>query len=110
MLKKTILIDLDGVLNEYSGKFEKNVIPKPKKNVIKFLEYLQKDYEIIVFTTRNLLLTSKWLIKNKLDIYVKDVSNIKRSAYLYLDDRALQFNGDYEEMKKSIETFKPYWE
>ena len=36
--KKTILIDLDGVLNEYVGKYDTNFIPKPKNGVDKFLE------------------------------------------------------------------------
>lgn len=34
--KKTILIDLDGVLNTYMGKFDKNLIPPIKEGAKKF--------------------------------------------------------------------------
>ena len=47
------------------------------------------------FTTRNLLLASKWLIKYDLDKYFKDVTNIKIPSHLYIDDRAICFKGSY---------------
>ncbi len=44
--KRTILIDLDGVLNEYKGNFDNNFIPPLKDGAKDFLEYLSQDYEI----------------------------------------------------------------
>ena len=109
MGKKTILVDLDGVLNEYTGTYKKNNIPKPKKDVEKFLKNLNKDYEVVVFTTRNLLETSRWLIRNKLDKFINDVSNIKKAAYLCIDDRAIQFEGDFSDTLEKIKNFAPHW-
>lgn len=43
----------------------------------------------ILFTTRNNLEATKWLIENKIDKYFKNVTNVKIPAYLYLDDRAI---------------------
>lgn len=79
---KTLLIDLDGVLNTYAGNFDKDTIPEIKAGAEKFLEKLSKDYEVKVFTARNRLLAAKWLIKNKLDNYVTDITNVKEPAFL----------------------------
>ncbi len=43
-----------------------------------------------------------------MDKYFKDVTNVKTSAYLYLDDRAIGFSGDYQNTLKLIEDFKVY--
>lgn len=106
--KPTIMIDLDGVLNNYT-KFEKDNIPEMKKGTKKFLEKLSEDYELILFTTRNMKMSVKWLIDNDIDKYFKDATNIKLPAYIYLDDRAIQFNGSYENILKAIKEFKVYW-
>ena len=107
---KRIQIDLDGVLNEYgSEKFDENHIPKIKEGAYEFLEKLSSIAELHLFTTRNLLLSTKWLIKNNIDKFFKDVSNVKSSSYLYIDDRAICFKGDYLKTLKEIEDFKVYW-
>ena len=110
MYKKTILIDLDGVLNNYIH-FEENEIPSIKEGVKEFLQklYISNEYELILFTTRNLLLASKWLIENNIDKYFKDITNVKLPAYIYIDDRAIQFNGDFEKLYNEIKNFKVYW-
>ena len=46
MFKKKILIDLDGVLNEYGKeKFDGNFIPEIKIGAFDFLDKLYKDAE-----------------------------------------------------------------
>ena len=111
MFKKKILIDLDGVLNQYGKeKFDENFIPPIKNGAKEFLEKLYNDEtDLYLFTTRNLLLASKWLIENNLDKYFKDVTNTKIPAYLYIDDRCIRFDGDYEQALKEIKSFKVYW-
>mgnify|MGYP003571436867 CR=1 FL=1 len=108
--KKKILIDLDGVLNEYGKEpFDEKFIPMIKTGAKEFLEKLSDEYEIKIFTTRNRLLTSKWIIENKLDDLVTDVTNVKDPAYLHIDDRCICFNGNYTQTLKEIENFKVYW-
>lgn len=63
--KRTILIDLDGVLNNYDGKYDENSIPTIKDGAKELVKYLAKDFIVKIFTTRNLLLTSKWVINIK---------------------------------------------
>ena len=108
--RKKILVDLDGVLNEYGNEgYDKNEIPQLKKGAREFLEKLSGIAELYLFTSRNLLESSKWLIDNKIDIYFIDVTNVKIPSYLYIDDRTICFRGDFELAYKEIINFKPYW-
>ena len=107
--KKTILCDLDGVLNVYDGKYDNTYIPQIKEGAYDFIKELSKNYKIVIFTTRNSLLASKWVIENKLDQYIDSVTNIKEPAYLIIDDRSLKFDGDYNKLKKEIENFKVWY-
>lgn len=107
--KKTILIDLDGVLNEYTGKFDEKFIPPVKKGAKKFLIELSGKYIIKIFTTRNRLLTSKWLIDNDIDYLVEDVTNIKEPCWVYIDDRCINFDGNFDNLLNKIDDFKPYY-
>lgn len=110
MYKKTILIDLDGVLNDYGNKkFDENFIPTIKAGAKEFLDKLSQNSELYLFTSRNLILATKWLIQNNIDKYFKDVTNTKIPSYLYIDDRAICFNGDYKKALEDIENFKTYW-
>lgn len=106
---KTLLIDLDGVLNEYKGEYDPNFIPPLKNGAREFLEELSKNYEIKLFTTRNKILASKWLIDEKLENIVKDITNTKDVAYLYIDDRCICFDGNFEKLKTQIKNFQPWY-
>ncbi len=107
--KKTILIDLDGVLNNYNGNFDKNFIPNIREGAYHFLKNLSDDFEIKIFTTRNKMLVVKWLITNKIDCFISEVTNIKEVAYLYIDDRAICFDDNYNSLFNQIRKFKPHW-
>ena len=108
--KKKIMIDLDGVLNNYTF-FKENDIPEIKDGAKEFLKklYEQEKYELFLFTTRNKILASKWLIENGIDIFFKDITNIKEPAFMYIDDRAVQFHGDYNVLMEQINKFNVYW-
>ena len=107
--KKTILVDLDGVLNEYNGNFDENIIPEIKDGANEFIQNLHQNYTIKVFTTRNKILTTKWLIKNNLDKYISDITDIKEPAYLHIDDRCICFDGNYNNTINQIQNFKPWY-
>ena len=108
--KKRILIDLDGVLNEYGKeKYDEDYIPEIKNGAKEFVENLSKDAELYLFTSRNLLLAAKWLIKNDLDKYFKDVTNIKIPSFLHIDDRSICFKGNFTETINEVKNFNTYW-
>ena len=112
MYKPTLLIDLDGVLNQYGNeKYNENYIPEIKEGAKEFLEklYSLDKYDLVLFTSRNLLLSSKWLIRNNIDVYFKNITNVKIPALLHIDDRALCFKGDFSQTFSEIANFKPYY-
>ena len=109
MIKKTILFDLDGVLNTYDGNYDKNYIPPIKDGAYNLIKELSQDYKIVIFTTRNSLIASKWVIKNRLDEYVENVTNVKEPAYLIIDDRCINFDGNFDNLEQKIKNFKPWY-
>ncbi|MBR1907822.1 hypothetical protein IJ818_02690 [bacterium] len=108
--KKKILIDLDGVLNEYGKEpFDENFIPKIKNGAEDFVKNLSEFADLYLFTSRSLMLSAKWLFENNLDKYFKDVTNVKLPSYLYIDDRCICFRGEYSKTLDEIKNFKVYW-
>lgn len=107
-IKKLILIDLDGVLNTYTGNYKPDFIEPIKDGAKDFLKNLSNKYRLKIFTTRNHLLVSKWLIKNKIDIFIEDVTSIKEPCLFYIDDRCINFDGDYTKILKTIDKFEPW--
>ena len=107
--KKTILIDFDGVLNDYKGNFNENDVPNIKKGARELLIKLSQDYEIKLFTTRNKIKTCKWLIKNEIDSYISDITNVKELAWVYVDDRCVKFEGDFSLLANQINNFKTWY-
>lgn len=109
MFKKTILIDLDGVLNTYVGKYDKNIIPPLRQGALDFLKNLSNNFRILLFTSRDITLAKKWITNNQLHHYIEDITNIKEPSYLMIDDRCLTFKGNYDDIKKEIDNFKPWY-
>ena len=106
----TILIDLDGVLNTYTGGYEENHIPPIKNGAKEFLEKIIKNnIELKLFTTRKIELAEEWLKKYNIRHYFTDITNQKVPAWLIIDDRCLTFNGNYENILEQIRKFKPWY-
>lgn len=109
IMKKTILIDLDGVLNTYTGNFDKDFIPPIREGAFDFLKNLSKEYQIKLFTTRNKILASKWIAENNLSDFIDDITNIKELCYLYIDDRCIKFDGNYSVLTDKIKQFNVWY-
>ena len=105
--KKTIMIDLDGVLDNYTVYTDE--IPSIKEGAKEFVIELSKDFNLVLFTTRDTKQAVEWLQINEIDKYFSDVTKVKNPAYIYIDDIALKFNGNYDETLKEIEKFDVYW-
>ncbi len=106
--KRIILIDLDGVLNNYDGNFQENYIPEIKDGALEFLQALAEDYCLKIFTSRPEFLVKIWLQSNKIDSYISAITNTKEPAFLYIDDRCLCFAGDYKSTLEEIKLFTPW--
>ena len=109
MYKKTILLDLDGVLNIYSGKYNEKFIEPVSNGAFEFIKDLSVNYKIVIFTSRNLLQASKWVIENGLEEFIENVTNVKEPAYLTIDDRCIKFNGNFSDLKSDIENFEVWY-
>ena len=107
--KKTILIDLDGVLNTYTGMFDESFIPPIKEGAYEFIKELSSQFTIKIFTTRKSLVVSEWLIQNGLNVYIDNVTNVKEPSFLQVDDRCIKFNGNYKDLAEQIKNFKVWY-
>lgn len=108
-IKKTILVDLDGVLNQYKGNYNKDFVEPIADGAYNFIKELSEDFKVVIFTSRNLLIASQWITDNKLADFVENVTNIKEPSYLIIDDRCINFRGDFEELKNKITNFKVWY-
>lgn len=115
-----IAIDLDGVLAEYSGWQGMEVVGKPRQGALEFLQWLDElQWEPIIYTIRDRDVVINWLEEHDLARFFHD-ENRKEGPYriagrkpivtVYLDDRALRFEGSFALVKSKIISFKPYWE
>lgn len=92
MMKKTLAIDLDGVLHRYSkGWHDGSIYDPPMDGALEAVDQLLNRYELVVFTARkDLDLVRQWIFVNFPGWYPR-VTNIKPLAFAYIDDRAIRF-------------------
>lgn len=109
-MKKIISIDLDGVLNTYDGNYKENTIAPIREGAKEFLEKLAQKYNIEIYTVRKKSLVIDWLKKNSILDYISEVTNIKNPlSTVFIDDRAVNFDGNFEKTITQINKFKPFW-
>ena len=101
-----VCVDFDGVLNNYTY-YDENDLCTPRDGAREFLETLSQRFYVIIFTARDNNKVKKWLNDHNMPYH--EVTNIKKPAVAYIDDRALQFNGDYKPILDIIERFEPYY-
>lgn len=106
MIKKTICVDFDGVLNEYDG-YEEGDLGEPLTGSKEFIKELRKKYKVVILTSRQKEQVIDWLNNNGFPSM--KVTNRKVPAVAYIDGRAIQFNGNYKKVISRLKNFKPYW-
>lgn len=109
-MKKIIYLDFDGVLNNYTKWRGEDFFYEPKKGVRDFLNKLSNDFEIVVFIVRDNEQVEKWLIKYNLIKYIEKITDKKGLFYLYVDDRCIKFDGNFDNLSEAICSFKIYWQ
>lgn len=100
-IKYTVAVDFDGVLHSYMSPWvSPEVIPDPPvAGAIDWLKAIEKDFTVVIFTTRGSTEAGKsavreWLMVNgwPSGINVR-VTDTKPAALIYLDDRGYRFMG-----------------
>jgi len=92
--RKTLAIDFDGVIHDYSKGFKglENAYDGPKEGTRSALETLKKDgFSLKILSSRPKQVIEKWLKKWGLSDLVDEVSNYKFPATVYIDDRGYHF-------------------
>jgi hypothetical protein len=112
---KIICLDFDDVINHYKGwrneGFSVILDNRPTKGVKKAIQKLRKNCLVIVHSTRcghkgGRYAILKWLQKH--NIVVDKVCINKPLADIYIDDRAITFNGDWKQTLQKIQKFKQW--
>lgn len=107
--KFSVCLDLNGVLDTYCGWKGEDHEELPREGAKEFLEELSRKYRVVIHTTQPVPKVWKWLDRHNLSDYVARVMNRKVPAVVYLDDRAIRFDGDFEEALEEIRSFRPHW-
>jgi hypothetical protein len=108
---RTICLDFDGVLHSYrSGWRGAAVIPDPPiHGTRESIARLREQYRVVVYSARcrtpeGLQAVEMWLLKH--DIQVDEVCDYKPPALVYVDDRAIRFRGDWDQLMTEIKEFR----
>lgn len=114
MNKKTVVFDFDGVIHSYtSGWIGDTAIPDPPfPGIREAIVDIRKKYRVVVVSTRCASEEGKAAIKEwlaKYDIVVDDITKEKPPAVVYIDDRAICFDGHADLLAARIEAFQPFY-
>ncbi len=109
--RRTICLDFDGVLHSYrSGWCGAEVIPDPPLHGSReAIARLRKTFRVVVHSARcvsdeGCKAIEAWLRKHSIE--VDEVCRHKPPAYLYVDDRAVPFRGDWDQTITDIHQFR----
>lgn len=113
-MKQTVVFDFDGVIHSYTSGW-KGVETTPDPPVPGIKEAIDDiraaGYEVVVVSTRcstqeGAEAVLKYL--SRYDICVDDVRTEKPPAIVYIDDRAICFDGNPATLLNKIQAFKPW--
>lgn len=124
--QKVLAVDFDGVIMKqcvWNGQEDTRGTPQSLFQMKHELETLRNlGWKIVVWSARSKIgLVDEWLKKYKLDHLFDAINrnpwspdNLKTArkipAHAYLDDRSIEFSGDWKNIAQTVERFKPYWE
>ena len=104
-------IDLNGVLDAYTGWQGADHFDPPRPGARAFLEALHaRGFRIVIFTTRYADDVWVWVRRHGLEALVAEVTDRKPPAHVFVDDRAVCFRGDFDATLREIDAFAAHWE
>ena len=112
---KAIGIDFDGVIHDYRYGWEgvDFISGEPVKGIKEVIDELRKEYLVYVISSRCIRASGKLAVEDWLEKYgikVDMVSGNKLPAMIYIDDRAICFDGKAESLLEKVKSFKSYLE
>lgn len=113
MYKPTVVFDFDGVIHRYDSKWSgvENISDGPVDGIKEAITEIRKEYEVVIVSTRSADIEGMEAIQSWLMFYGIEVDRIcseKPPAIVYIDDRAITFDGDPSTLLAKIKAFKPW--
>jgi hypothetical protein len=106
-----VCVDLNGVLDSYTGWKHADHWDPPRAGADTFLKALtERGFDVVIFTTRHHAQVRRWLRDHGLLPYVSGITRRKPPAHVFVDDRAVCFRGNFEETLERVAAFKAHWE
>ena len=112
-MARTVVLDFDGVIHSYTSGWQGvTVIPDPPVDGIReAIDDIRRFYKVVVVSTRcfqegGLAAVRTWLEEH--NIIVDEVLAHKPPAIVYIDDRALTFDGNPQGLLHKIKTFRTW--
>ena len=108
---RTVCLDFDGVIHSYrSGWQGEATIPDPPiHGVREAIEKLRKTYRVVIHSARGRTAAGREAIRRWLEkhgIEVDEICEQKPPAFVYVDDRAIPFKGDWGQTISDINDFR----
>lgn len=108
---RTVCLDFDGVIHSYQSgwKGATTIVDPPIHGVDRAIDKLRKDFRVVVYSARcqtedGRLAIEQWLAKHRIE--VDEVCSSKPPAFVYVDDRAIRFTGNWPETIEQIHQFR----
>lgn len=113
MTKSTICLDFDGVIHHYREGWRgvSNIYDPPVPGAAEAIVKLRERFNVVVVSTRATERAGaeailEWLEEHHIEVDL--VSGTKVPAMVYVDDRGLQFRGDWDDTLVAIDSFS-HW-
>ncbi len=111
--KQTVVFDFDGVINSYTSCWQGTAVisDPPVEGIREAIAKIRRSYRVVVVSSRCSQPGGIEAIRNYLEkhnIIVDDIAVNKPPAVVYIDDRALTFDGHPETLLAKIKAFKPW--
>lgn len=118
--RPTVAVDFDGVLHRYTSKWNgpENIPDPPMPGAIEWLAKMVEKFNVMIFSARGnsdagINAMQEWLMKYGLPSYALARIRFepgKPSAWVFIDDRAIQFNGNFWDIyPDKIAAFRPWY-
>ncbi len=116
-MKKTVCLDFDGVCNMYDGWRGEIELFSPRPHLGDFISsLLAANKRVAIFSTRPAEKLRHWFytwypaFEVAIDSEDLFFPHLKPPADCYVDDRAVRFNGSFEDILPLVLGFKAHWE